>query len=99
MFPVRILGIDAPEVGTPGGLESKTWMISRLEGKECDFIINRSQRVGKFGRLLAVPYEGGVNVAEESIQNNMSVTFGKRGEHEIPTITESIPEVFKEDAI
>ena len=42
--PVRLNGVDAPELGTKAGQDAKRWMVNYLRGKEvrCDLNGERS---------------------------------------------------------
>ena len=66
LFPLRLLGIDAPELNE-GGRESKSWLETQIDGKEVQIIIDEKQRVGKFGRLLGRIIFDGIDVQLESI--------------------------------
>ncbi len=68
-FPVRLAGINAPELNN-GGRESKEWLRKELEGEEVEILINEKNRVGKFGRLIGTIIIGGINI------NQMSRDFG-----------------------
>ena len=47
-FPVRLLDIDAPELNE-GGDVAKMWLKGRIEGEEVMVVIDRNNRVGKYG--------------------------------------------------
>ena len=75
-FPVRMLHIDAPEIGE-GGRTSKQWLANRILGEEVYVIIDPKQRVGKWGRILGEIIFGGVNINEESMTMGLSNVFGE----------------------
>ena len=82
-FPLRLLDIDAPELGQ-GGREAKVWLTDRLLGQKIKVLINPSNRVGKFGRLLGHIMSKGLSVAEEMLFLGLVKPFGllKEGEPE-----------------
>ena len=74
-FPIRLNGIDAPEMKS-GGLESKNWLTSKILGKNIYVVVDFFNRVGKFGRLIGRVIYGGLDMSEESLNNRQSVVFG-----------------------
>ncbi len=74
-FPIRLRDIDAKELGE-GGEESKNWLISQLLGKEVYINIDRTNRVGKFGRLIGDVILGGQSISELSLMMGQSIPFG-----------------------
>tara|TARA_Y100000310_G_C20702423_1_gene831093 strand:+ start:10267 stop:10689 length:423 start_codon:yes stop_codon:yes gene_type:complete len=78
-FPVRLLGIDAPELNA-GGEASKQWLEQLLLDKEVDVLIDPEERVGKWGRILGTVMADGLNVNELSVSEGMSVPFDRREE-------------------
>ena len=72
-FPVRFINILAAETNEPGGLESKRWLRDQIEGKQVEIIINKNNRVGKWGRLLGKVRHKGFDVGELSKQFGKSI--------------------------
>ena len=68
---VRLAGIDAPESRTSNaeekvlGLESKEFLIRRLDG--CEKLKVKTEKDGKYGRMLGWIYCGQTNINEEMI--------------------------------
>ena len=65
--PIRLFGINAPEVRGPEkheGKESRDFLRKFLEGNEDNITINthKSSNKGKYGRWLATVYVGDINV-------------------------------------
>jgi len=79
-FPLRMLHIDAPELKESGGLRSQKWLEKEILNKEVDILIDPSNRVEKWGRLLGEVVHLGMNLNELSMIEGMSVPFGRRGE-------------------
>jgi len=74
-FPVRMLGINAPELDE-GGKESGDWLRNQILNEEVEIMINPKQRVGKFGRLLGDIIHIGRSMSQESLDLGFSVPFG-----------------------
>ncbi len=73
-FPVRLAGINAPELNN-GGRESAEWLRQELENEEVDILINKYNRVGKFGRLIGTIMIGGININQISRDFGFSESF------------------------
>jgi len=84
-FPVRLIGIDAPEMNA-GGLESKLWLEKQILNQKVEILIDKNQRVGKWGRILGQVFHNGMNINQESLMEGMSVPFDRRREGTIPDI-------------
>ena len=84
-FPLRFLGIDAPEMNA-GGKVARDWLRNRILGKTVKIIINVKNRVGKFGRLLGLVIQGGSDVGEEELRLGLVTTFENRREAELPNL-------------
>jgi endonuclease YncB( thermonuclease family) len=93
-FPLRLLNIDAKEL-SEGGDEARDWLSARLTGESVRVLIDKSQRVGKYGRLLGRILHHGLDVAEEMLGLGMVWSFDNRKEGQIP----SIHKFFQEGAI
>jgi len=82
-FPVRLFGINAPELGEEGGIKSAMWLSNRILGKEVDIIINQRHRVGKFGRLLGDVTHSGESMTDAMLREMLAVPFGSGGTRRI----------------
>ena len=78
-FPLRLLDIDAPEL-SEGGEEAKKWLESKLLLKEVVVLIDSSNRVGKYGRLLGRILSDGLIVGEEMLHLGLVSEFGAKDE-------------------
>lgn len=76
-FPVRMFAIDAPELKTPDGQKSKSWLEQQILGEEVEIIINPKNRIGKWGRIIGDILHLGQSMSEESLNWRMSVIFGE----------------------
>lgn len=84
-FPLRLSGVDAPEL-SQGGAEVRDWLSARVLDKTVLVKINRFNRVGKYGRLIGELFVGGVSVGEEMVLSGLIQNFGKKLEGEIPSL-------------
>lgn len=75
VFPIRFLDINAPEM-SEGGLEAREWLNSRLLGEVVHVVIDASNRVGKYGRLLGRIVHSGLDVGLEMLNLGLVKTFG-----------------------
>ena len=89
-FPLRIMGIDAPELNE-GGQEAQAWLEKRLLGQQVVVGVNPDNRVGKYGRLIGSVYQGGFDVADEMLMMGLVARFGQKGIFDIP----SFPKLMK----
>jgi micrococcal nuclease len=71
--PFRLLGIDAPELGTPGGREARDWLRDQLPAGRQIIVITEKDRSDKYGRWLAEIYFNGDS--QESV-NDMLIDAG-----------------------
>jgi len=85
-FPIRMIGIDAPELNMEGGKESQSYLEGQILNEEVDIIVNRKQRVGKWGRLLGQVFFGGRCLGDELIRSGLAWPFGQRREGLIPEV-------------
>ena len=88
-FPVRMLDIDAPELGE-GGRESAAWLREKISGKDVYIKISEKLRVGKWGRLLGKIFSDGIDVGQESMDLGFSTPFGQTEPGEIPNFTNEL---------
>jgi len=76
VFPLRFLNINAKEMSEGGG-EAKEWLRNLIEDTEVTIIINRKNRVGKYGRLLGVVMSLGMDVGQMMMSIGLAVPFGQ----------------------
>lgn len=75
-FPIRMLGIAAPEIKERGGAKGKKWLENQILGRNIEAQIDPKQRVGKFGRLLGTIFHLGENINQKSMDEGISIVFG-----------------------
>ena len=88
-FPLRMLDINAKEL-SEGGQEAKDFLKGEIEGETVDILINKSNRVGKFGRLLGKVMSRGLDMGEALMTKGLATKFGVR--EGIPSIAKPIKE-------
>ena len=84
-FPLRFLGIDAPEMNA-GGDVARDWLKNKILNESVQILIDKYNRVGKYGRLLGRVIYRGMDVGEEEIAQGLAFPFSRRREGEIPSI-------------
>jgi len=84
-FPLRLLDIDTKEMNA-GGAEARDWLKGQILGEEVLIMINRKNRVEKYGRLLGYVISRGMNMNEALIRIGLAVPFSVRREEQIPNI-------------
>ena len=95
-FPIRFSNIAAPELKDNGGEDSQIWLENKLLNQEVDIIIDKKNRVEKWGRLLGRVEFMGIDIGEESIFNNKSVAWANRNDGKIKTIDSMLRGVWGE---
>ena len=83
-FPIRFLEIDSPEMNEPGGKEAKEWLKTQIEGENVEVLIDKSNRVDKYGRLLGKIMHKGIDVADVEMQLGYAFKFGDKHKHIVP---------------
>ena len=85
-FPLRLRDIDAPELNMPGGEKARLHLQGLIEGKEVEVLIDKINRVEKWGRLLGDVMQAGVVMSEEMTRMGEAAPFDERRETELPNI-------------
>jgi len=85
-FPLRINGIDSPELNVRGGHEARDYLKTFIEGALVEIIINPKERVEKWGRLLGDIVFGGFTISENMIDMGHAVPFEDRHQTEFMNI-------------
>ena len=65
---IRLVGVNAPEVGEPGYPEAKNFIKKMCLGKLVGLDIDDAKHYDKYGRILAVVYVGNVNINAELLK-------------------------------
>ena len=71
-FPLRMSNLLAPELNEEGGIRSRNHLKDLIEGAVVEIIINKLNRVGKYGRLLGEIRYKGLDVGEEMKANGFA---------------------------
>ena len=85
-FPVRFLGTNAPELNESGGKEAQKWLEGILLNEEVNILVDKKQRVGKWGRILGIIMHKGINVNEESMRAGRATSFEERDVGQLPDL-------------
>ena len=81
-FPIRFIGIDAPEMNE-GGAVARDWLKAQIEKSTVEIKINAANRVGKFGRLIGDVISRGMSMSDMQLRLGLAEPFGKKQEAEI----------------
>lgn len=71
-FPLRMSNLLAPELNEEGGIRSRDALKDLIEGAMVEVIINKMNRVGKYGRLLGEIRYRGLDIGEEMKANGFA---------------------------
>lgn len=74
-FPLRMSNLMAAELNEKGGIESRNRLKELIEGKTIEVIINKNNRVGKYGRLLGEVKESGFDIGNQMIEEGFAVSL------------------------
>jgi len=85
-FPIRLNSIDAPELNEEGGKEAKEWLKQQIENEEVKILIDKDNRVDKWGRLLGDVQHNGLQMEQAMLRLGLAKKFNRRSEGEIPKI-------------
>jgi len=66
-FPLRMSNLMAAELNEEGGIRSRNHLKDMIEGEMVEVVINKMNRVGKYGRLLGELRYKGFDVGEQMI--------------------------------
>ena len=90
-FPIRFLDINAPEMNEERGKEVKDWLAQRILNQEVEILIDRNNRVDKWGRLLGRIFHRGMDTGTEMMNLGLVTSFEARNEGDIPKLNKEIP--------
>lgn len=88
-FPVRFLGINAPEMNE-GGEEARRYLENVILDEEVKLQINPKQRVGKYGRLLAKIISLGMDMGNAMMRIGLATSFDARDKGKIPDTNKTL---------
>ena len=66
---IRLVGVNAPEIGESGYQEAKDFVKSKCLGKVVGLDIDDAKHYDKYGRVLAVVYIGNTNINAELLKS------------------------------
>lgn len=88
-FPLRLFGIDAPEMNA-GGETARDWLMGQILGEEVRIIIDRKNRVGKYGRLLGRVISRGMDMGDAELRLGLATEFERRREGQLPNMDKEL---------
>ena len=74
-FPLRMSNLLAPELNETGGIRSRDKLKDIVEGSTVEIIMNKMNRVGKYGRLLGEVRHKGFDVGNQMIEEGFAVSL------------------------
>lgn len=89
-FPVRFLDINAPELNEPRGHAVKDWLVKRIEDEEIEILIDKRNRVDKWGRLLGHVFHRGMDTGTEMMHLGLVTSWEARNEGQLPIINKEL---------
>jgi endonuclease YncB( thermonuclease family) len=91
-FPLRLADIDADELNA-GGEFARDWLSAQILGERVRVLIDRKNRVGKFGRLIGTVIHRGVDLNEVMLSLGIVSSFGSKNEGEVRNLNYFLREV------
>jgi len=74
-FPLRMSNLMAAELNEEGGIRSRNHLKDLIEGAMVEVIINKMNRVGKYGRLLGEVRYKGFDIGQQMIEEGFAVSL------------------------
>lgn len=91
-FPLRLAEIDAPELNS-GGNVARDWLQDKVLGREVTVLIDPSNRVGRYGRLIGSLMYLGMDLGVEMYHLGLVSKFGSKNEGFVPELGKIMREV------
>ena len=85
-FPLRFSNILAAEINEEGGIKSRDRLRTLIDGASVEIIVDKTNRVGKYGRLLGEVRHKGMDIGEQMISEGFAIGL----DEERPGVTELI---------
>lgn len=89
-FPIRFLDINAPEMNEEGGREVRSWLEKEILNENVEIMIDRKNRVDKWGRLLGRIFFMGKDIGSAMRRMSLVTSFEGRNEGKIPNINKML---------
>ena len=93
-FPVRFIDTAAAEI-KEGGETAQRFLESQILNKNVRILIDRNNRVGRYGRLLGKVLFNGVDMNEHMIMMGFSVPFENRKDGIVPDFSKELDKHFR----
>ena len=72
---LRLYGINAPEMKTKAGQDSRAHLVELMQGAGSLVIQTEKDRTEKYGRYLATLLLGGMNINQQMVTDGFAVPF------------------------
>ena len=77
-FPIRISNLLAPELNEQGGVRSRNHLKGLIDNANIEVIINKKNRVGKYGRLLGEVRHKGFDIGRQMIEEGFAINLDEK---------------------
>lgn len=88
-FPIRFARIDSKEL-SEGGSEAGDYMRDKIEGQSIEVLVDKDNRVGRYGRLIGEIMFKGMNMNDEMMRIGLATPFGQRNEGKLPNLDKEL---------
>lgn len=72
-FPIRMSNLMAAELNEKNGIASRNHLKELIEGEEVEIIVNKNNRVGKWGRLLGKVMHRGFDIGDQMKNDGFAI--------------------------
>jgi len=79
-LPLRLVGLNAPELPTEAGKASRDWLRTRLPLGSTITVETLKDKQEKYGRYLALLFDGEHSINDELIQAGHAVAWDGKGQ-------------------
>lgn len=88
-FPIRFAGIDTKEL-SEGGESAGDYMRSKIDGRSIEVLVDKDNRVGRYGRLIGEIMFNGTSMNQEMMNIGLATPFSRRGEGKLMNIEKEL---------
>ena len=88
-FPIRLAGINAPELSEEHGHEVRDWLENIILNQFIDVKVTK-ERVEKWGRVLATIEHNGIDMGDLMMSLGKATSWEQRHEADLPDINRAI---------
>lgn len=88
-FPIRFIEINTKEL-SEGGAEARDWLKDQILEDEVLVLVDKNNRVGKYGRLLGRVIHRGLDLNEALLSLGYATKFEQRNDGKFPNIEKEL---------